>query len=143
MNKQKFVYFALSDDQKTIKIGSSINPGRWIKNNKSPSRNRVSLLFQFPGDYRVEYGLHAHFGADHIGHEWFHYSENIRVFVYNAINNGVSITAHAGFRKLFSSGKWRELNASRYERTSASLIARWAGIDIKPKDNGVIVYRET
>lgn len=139
MNKQKFVYFALSDDQKTVKIGSSINPRRRIKNIRCPSRNRVSLLFQFPSDYRVEYGLHAHFGADHIGHEWFHYSENIRAFISDALTNGVSVAARTGFRKLFFSGKWRELNALRYERTSASLIARWAFVDNKPEDSGYMV----
>lgn len=126
MSKRKFVYFAVSDDQSTVKIGSSINPRVRIRQVRWHSRNRISLLFQFPGDYRLEYGIHAYFGADHIGHEWFRYTDNIRAFVESAMQHGVSTSARARFRRLFQTGKWRELNAARYTQASISLQKRHA-----------------
>lgn len=88
--KQKYIYFALAEG--IVKIGSSINPERRIRTILSP-RRPAALLVHFPGDHKVEYGIHTHFSKDCLNLEWFKYSRRIRRFIEE-----VSITVYLGHK---------------------------------------------
>lgn len=61
-----------------VKIGCSVEPSSRLDHYSRISPFKLELFAVVPGDFRVEYGLHAMFADDHSHHEWFQYSDRMQ-----------------------------------------------------------------
>ena len=78
------VYFMLSSSTGLVKIGSSGDPDRRLRDLQMASGERISLLTTEPGGEAHEKALHRRFKASRVRGEWFRHSEAIRTHIANA-----------------------------------------------------------
>lgn len=87
---RSFVYFifALRDGISQVKIGHSYSPKARMREVCRGPRYRSFFILgviEFPSGreaYRAEQDLHRYFSADRVEHEWFHYSDALRSYLF-------------------------------------------------------------
>jgi hypothetical protein len=80
-----FVYF-ITDGEAT-KIGYSAAPTRRLSDLQSGHAKRLKIVATFPGSFRQEQNLHAHFASTRIQGEWFKKDERLAHFIAKAEAN--------------------------------------------------------
>ena len=82
--KGKFVYFVQEKSGGPIKIGSSSDPKRRLKELQTGHPRELMILGSMPGGAEIESELHLKFKNLHSHGEWFHDDPALMEFIKNA-----------------------------------------------------------
>lgn len=79
-----WVYFALADEVRRVKIGMSVSPRDRISTINADSPVAVRLVGTMPGTAENESALHRRFRHLHVKGEWFEYRDELADYIAKA-----------------------------------------------------------
>lgn len=116
------VYFIRAGDNGPVKIGTSEDADRRLRNLQMSHWSELRLIRQIPGSFIEERWLHWYFAINHLRSEWFVYCPQMLTIV-PTVNDG-NIEAHP-LAKYRSSRGWSIDDCAAAFGVSSSAICRY------------------
>lgn len=91
------IYYILSGETGRIKIGfTNSDPNKRLKALQTGSPTKLGIIAWHPGTMETEQRLHQQFHADRLHGEWFDFSDDLIVHLYQVFTIAIAIHREAG-----------------------------------------------
>lgn len=78
---EEYVYFILNEDNGTIKIGYSSNPGKRLASLRVGNSSDLRIIGRVVGGAEIEAQFHRRFGSLRVSREWFRYEGELAEYI--------------------------------------------------------------